>query len=123
MYAAEHDVLALRLCCDFRKPIRIAAKIGETNHFVTLIVMSKNDEPRAQLAFSGGNAGVHGNVGEDKIIIETATCCCCCSHFSFRLQSRLSRNGDVESIHRLQQVHCKLRPTCGVVEADSLVRT
>src|SRR5204862_1389129 len=29
-------------------------------------------------------------------------------------------NGDVESIHRLQQVHCAIsRPTCGVVEAHS----
>jgi len=33
----------------------------------------------------------------------------------------LPRNGDVESIHRLQQVHCVIsRPTCGVVEARSL---
>jgi hypothetical protein len=31
------------------------------------------------------------------------------------------RNGDVESIRRLQQVHCAgKRPTCGVVEARSL---
>src|ERR1051326_4130106 len=112
-----------------REFVRIATKIREANDLVTLIVVTQDHRAWAKLAPCGGNPGIHGVVREYKVIIERAT------GAALFLRSNRNRhfcppsvpqlkfvgNGDVESIHRLQRIHCAVwRPTRGVVEARSL---
>ena len=78
MHAAEDDVLASGARGLLRQLVGVAAKIGEANDFVALIVMSKNHAFAAQSFAGGGNAVVHGVIGQDEVIFQTANCCCGC---------------------------------------------
>ncbi len=61
---------ALAACCE-------SSKIGVANHFIALVVVPENDQVGSQSVFGRTNAFVHGVVGENKIIIQTANCSCC----------------------------------------------
>src|SRR5208337_4290942 len=43
VYAAEHDVTALGLRSHLREAVGIAAIIGETHHFIALIMVTQDD--------------------------------------------------------------------------------
>src|ERR1700674_2206300 len=76
MHAAEDDVLAPGMRRLLRELVGVAAKIGETNDFVALIVMSKNHAFAAQGLGGGGDAFVHCVIGQDEVVFQTANCCC-----------------------------------------------
>ena len=78
MHAAEDDVFASGMRGLLRKFVGVAAKIGEANDFIALIVMSKNHALAAQSLAGGGDAVVHGVIGQDEVIFQTANCCCGC---------------------------------------------
>src|SRR5205807_8670312 len=72
IHAAEDDVLACGAGSLLRKPVRIATKIGETNHFIALIVMTEDYGIAAQ-GFSGSkDAVVQRVIRQDKIIVQRA---------------------------------------------------
>ena len=64
MHAAKHNVLSTRLSGLLRKFVGVAAKISETNDFIALVMMTKNDEVAAEGLSGRGNASVHGVVGK-----------------------------------------------------------
>ena len=74
MHAAEDNVFAARMRGLLRKFVGVAAKIGKADDFVALIVVSKNHALAAQSLAGGGNAVVHGVIGKDEIVFQTANC-------------------------------------------------
>src|SRR3954447_25556327 len=92
MHTAKDNVLAARLRRFLRKFVRIAAKICIANHFVALIMMSKDYYITSKLLPSRSNAVVHGVIGKNQIVFETANLCCR-SHIGSRFQLRSSLVG------------------------------
>src|SRR5271154_4001756 len=76
MHAAEDDVFASRACGFLRKLVGVSAEIGEANHLVALIVVTKNHALATQSLAGGCDAFVHGIVGQDEVVFQTANCCC-----------------------------------------------
>src|SRR3982074_856667 len=72
MHAAKNNVLAAGARSFFRKLVRIAAKIGEADDLIALIVMAENDHVAAQNFPGRADALVHGVVGEYEIVLQTA---------------------------------------------------
>ena len=136
MHTAEDDVFAAGVRGLLGQFVGIATKIGEANDLIALIVMSKNHAFAAQGLASGGNAVVHGVIGQDEVVFQAANWCCGCHcHVCLQLRRRMQlrlfrkgerciRNGDVESFQRLQSIHyasfeATPRPTGGDVEATN----
>jgi hypothetical protein len=60
MYAAENDVVGLRVPGDFARQLpRVAGVVGEFDDLVALIVMSEDDEPVAERGARCGDADLH----------------------------------------------------------------
>src|SRR5690348_5898805 len=76
MHATEDDVSAPRIGCLLRKLVGIAAKIGVADHLVALIVMAQDGDVGPQGTLGRSNAVVHGVVGKNEIIIQTANSSC-----------------------------------------------
>ncbi len=70
VYAAKHDVSALRLGGLLRKLVGVTLEIRETDHFVALIVMPENDALFSQRLPGSRNTGVHREIGEYEIVVE-----------------------------------------------------
>src|ERR1700730_13512682 len=68
MHAAKDDVLPARLCSLLRELVGVAAKIGESDDFIALIVVTEDYTFPPQNFACGRNAIVHGVVGQDEII-------------------------------------------------------
>jgi len=87
MHTTKDNVLPASVRGLLRELVGIAAKIGETDHFVALIVMTQNHAVAAQNFAGGSDALVHSVIGENEIIFQTANSGCG-SHFVSRLQLR-----------------------------------
>ena len=72
MHAAKDDVTSIRLRGNLGKLVRIPSVIGKADHFIALIVVSKNEAVATELATSLGDAVIHRMIGEDEIIIQRA---------------------------------------------------
>ena len=59
-----------------RKLVGVAAEIGIANDFIALIVMTQNDAVAAKSLASPTNTFVHGVIGENEIIFQTANWRC-----------------------------------------------
>src|SRR5208337_2082912 len=110
VHAAEDDVAAGGLGGHLREPVGIAAIVGKTHDFITLIVMTQDDALASQDGFRLPDAFVHGMVGEYEIVFERAggyfdnRCCCHVNVSAFSsgrevplVEETTPRNGDVES--------------------------
>ena len=74
VHAAENDVFAAGLGGFFRELVGIAAEIGEADDFIALVMVSEDDHVAAEDLAGCANAVVHGVVGEDEIVLQTANC-------------------------------------------------
>ena len=126
VYAAKHNVSALRRRGLLREFVGVTLEIRETDHFVALIVMPEDDALFPQRLSGSRNAGVHREIGEYQIVVERTALIRrnSCSHSFSRLQFRNRRNGDVESFPLASadalprwEMLCPSSPTRGDVEA------
>src|SRR5579859_740828 len=76
MHAAEDDVFSAGMRGFLGQLVGIAAIVCETNDFVALIVMSENHAVAAQSLAGGSDAVVHGVIGQDEVIFQTANRYC-----------------------------------------------
>src|SRR5258707_13372803 len=72
MHAAKDNVLAPSTGSFLRKLVRVAAEICEADDFVALIVMAENDDLTTQNFPGRADALVHGVIGKDEIVLQTA---------------------------------------------------
>src|SRR5437868_8834021 len=71
MHTAKDDELGCgTLDCELRKLERVARVVCMTDHVVALIVMTENDEPRAEFAPRRLNARVQLRVRQPEIIFQ-----------------------------------------------------
>jgi hypothetical protein len=111
MNATENNVATLRACCFLREFVGVAAKIGEANDFIALVVVSKHDYLTAEGPPGLSNTLVHRVIRKDEIVLQTANCRCGCQvvlAFSSKYGPMptcgvvpLPWNGVVESLQRL----------------------
>jgi hypothetical protein len=93
MHAAKDDVLAGGFGGFLGEFVRVSAEIGEADYFIALVVVAEDYAFAAQSLAGGGDAVVHGVVGEDEIIFQTAKFNCRCHNLScFQLQQRSRDN-------------------------------
>src|SRR5579859_510429 len=112
-----------------RQLVGVAAKIGEANDLIALVMMPKDHRPRAELAPCRGYARIHGVVREYEIVVERAT------DAPLFLRSNRNRHIFPPSVPQLQLLGTEMlkastgssgstalfpRPIRGVVEARSL---
>src|SRR5258706_12282445 len=74
MNAAENDVAALGARCFLRKLVGVAAKIGEADDFITLVVMPKHHHLAAEGLPGLSNALVHRVIRKDEIVLQRRGC-------------------------------------------------
>ena len=126
--AAEDDVSARSSSGFLAKLVRVAAKIGEANDFIALIVVTENDALRALCFLGRKDALVHGAVGKDKIVFQTTNFSCstqCLTRLQFQIRvgtlyahSAQTGTGMLKASQQLQPTRCVFkRPADGVVEA------
>src|SRR5260370_31922121 len=108
--AAENNEVSLGARGFLGKFVGISAEVGKTYDFIALIMMAQDYCTCAEGLSGSSKAGIHGVIGKDEIVVERAAFSPPYSwsnssrHNFFRLQFRDAcvRNGDVESIRRLQ---------------------
>src|SRR5256885_665008 len=76
MDSAENNVAALRSRRFLRKFVGVAAKIGEANDFIALVMVPQHDYLASEGQPSLSNTLVHGVVRKDEIVLQTANCRC-----------------------------------------------
>ena len=70
VHAAEHDVVGVRPLRHLTgKTEGVAGVVGELDHLVALIVMTEDDEPRAERRARRGNAAIHLVVRQTEILL------------------------------------------------------
>jgi len=68
VHAAEDDELGVGMLADLLRQLEgIAGVVGELDDFVALVMMTEDDQPRAERAFGGGDAQVHVLVGQTEV--------------------------------------------------------
>ena len=72
MHAAENDVFPAGLGGFLRQLVRVAAEIGKADDFIALVMVTEDDHIAAQSLPGRSNALVHGVVGQNEIIFQTA---------------------------------------------------
>ena len=70
--AAKEDVAGVGFGCGLGEFVAIAGEVGKTNDFVALVVVAEDDGGVAELGARGGDAVIHGVVGELEVVFETA---------------------------------------------------
>src|ERR1700736_3522452 len=91
MHAAKDNVIAAGAGSFLRKLVRVAAKICEADDFVALIVMAENDDLTTQNSPGRADAFVHGVVGKDEVVLQTANASSG-AHVGTRFQFQISRD-------------------------------
>src|ERR1700726_385845 len=91
MHAAKDNVVAASTGSFLRKLVRVAAKICEADDLVPLIVMAEKDDLTTQNFPGRADALVHGVVGKDEIVLQTANGSSG-AHVVTRFQLQISRD-------------------------------
>ena len=73
MNAAENDVAGISLRGLEGEFEGIAAKIGELDDFIALVMMAEDDHVFAQAVFCGSNTLVEGVIGDEQVGVKVAT--------------------------------------------------
>ncbi len=75
MHAAEDDVVCRSLRGNFGELVAVAGEVGETNDFIALVVMPKQDRRRAKPLPGCRNACVHAVIGKSQVVFQAAGIC------------------------------------------------
>ena len=75
VHAAKDNIFAACACGLLRQFVGVTAKIGEADYLVTLVMVPKNDDIAPKFLSGRTNAVIHGVIGENQIIFQTANLC------------------------------------------------